>query len=126
MKKTILITKAVSDGNRVRVLMALMHQKELCACHIIELLRISAPTVSRHMGLLQTAGLVTSRKDSRWVYYRLADETREPAMLPLINWLADSLATDPVILQDRIALEHIADCDTEQKNCKHYKNNQTH
>ncbi len=124
MIKTLLITKAVSDGNRVRVLMALMHQKELCACHIAEMLKISAPTVSRHMGLLQIAGLVTTRKASRWVHYRLADETREPAMLPLINWLADSLATDPTILQDRIALEHIADCDTEQKNCKHYKNNQ--
>jgi len=120
MKKTLLITKAVSDGNRVRALMALTHQKELCACHIIELLSISAPTVSRHMGILQTAGLVTARKDSRWVYYRLADETREPAMLPLINWLANALATDPVILQDRITLDHIAACEVE-KTCKHYK-----
>jgi ArsR family transcriptional regulator len=112
MKKTLLLTKAVSDGNRVRVLMALTHHNELCACHIAELLRISAPTVSRHMGLLLTAGLVSARKDSRWVYYRLADEAGDPDMRPLVRWLAESLAADPDISRDRLFLEHIAVCDS--------------
>ena len=114
MIKTLKTTKAISDGNRVRVLMALRHQKELCACHIAEMLGISAPTVSRHMGLLQTAGLVTFRKDSRWVYYRLTDATQEPEMRPLIEWLTNVLAEDPSIIQDRIFLENVTSC--EEKN----------
>ena len=114
MIKVLMITKAVSDGNRVRVLMALRHQKELCACHIAEMLGISPPTVSRHMGILQTAGLVISRKDSRWVYYRLTDATQKPKMQPLIEWLTHAVAEDPAIIQDRIFLENITPC--EEKN----------
>ncbi|MEW6078168.1 MAG: metalloregulator ArsR/SmtB family transcription factor [Thermodesulfobacteriota bacterium] len=125
MKKTILITKAISDGNRVRVLMALTHQQELCACHIAELLRVSAPTVSRHMGILLTAGLVTARKDSRWVYYRLTDATGDPDIRPLVRWLAESLKADPDVSRDRLFLGHIAACDSGQINYKSNNNRQT-
>lgn len=116
LKKTLRITKAVSDGNRLRVLMALAHQKELCACHISELLRVSPPTVSRHMNILETAGLVTARKDSRWVHYRLSDETREPAMRPLIKWLGEALKAAPAIVQDRTTLGGIAPCSDGKNN----------
>ena len=70
----IAVTKALSDTNRVRALMAL-RKGELCVCQIIELLGLAPSTVSKHMSVLKQAGLVDSRKDSRWVYYRLADET---------------------------------------------------
>ena len=118
MEKTLLIIKAVSDGNRVRVLMALTHENEMCACHIAQLLQISPPTVSRHMGIMLAAGIVTARKDSRWVYYRLADETREPHIRPLIEWLVSSLKTDPVIVQDQAFLESIICSGKAQMMCR--------
>jgi DNA-binding transcriptional ArsR family regulator len=69
------ITKALSDQHRLRALMSL-HNGELCVCQIIELLSLAPSTVSKHMAILKAAGQVESRKDSRWVYYRLAESKK--------------------------------------------------
>ena len=87
MQKTLTITKALADGNRLRVLMALTKRDELCVCQITEMLELSPATVSRHMSILHSARLVTSRKDSRWVYYRLSS-TFPPLVL---QWLKESM-----------------------------------
>jgi len=71
MEQTLRITKALADGNRLRAVMALVDHDELCVCQITELLGLATATVSRHMSMLQSASLVTSRKEGRWVYYRL-------------------------------------------------------
>ena len=65
-------TKALSDPNRVSALMALRHG-ELCVCQIMELLNLAGSTVSKHMSILKNAGLVTSRKEGRWVYYSISE-----------------------------------------------------
>ena len=84
MEPTLGIIKAISDKNRMRVVAALWRFDELCACQITELLQVSGATASRHMAILNKAGLVDSRKDGRWVYYRL----RKPAGLEhLFKWL---------------------------------------
>ncbi len=70
MDQVIDVIKALSDGNRLRIVMALMDNKEICVCQVTEMLRLAMPTVSQHMRVLQNAGLVKNRKDSRWVYYR--------------------------------------------------------
>ena len=59
--------------NRLRVVAALTEHEELCACQITELLHVSGATVSRHLSILQQSGLVCSRKEGRWVYFRLDD-----------------------------------------------------
>ncbi len=64
--------KALADGNRLRIIHALSQYDELCACQVIELLQVTGATVSRHIKILIDAGLVISRKDGKWVYYRLA------------------------------------------------------
>ncbi|MBI5232541.1 MAG: helix-turn-helix transcriptional regulator [Coriobacteriales bacterium] len=48
---------------------------EICACDFAEGLALSAPTVSHHMRVLVDAGLVDSRKEGLWVFYRLRPET---------------------------------------------------
>jgi DNA-binding transcriptional ArsR family regulator len=70
MGSFIAITKALADSNRVRALLALRNG-ELCVCQIIELLALAPSTVSKHMSILKHAGIVCSRKDERWIYYRL-------------------------------------------------------
>jgi len=69
MQDPLNILKGLADGNRLRVVPALMKQEELCVCQITELLRPAAATVSRHMNILQNAGLVHSRKHGRYVFY---------------------------------------------------------
>lgn len=57
----------------MRILTALMHHDELCACQLIELLQVAGATTSNHLGVLVRAGFLESRKEGRWVYYRLVD-----------------------------------------------------
>jgi ArsR family transcriptional regulator, arsenate/arsenite/antimonite-responsive transcriptional repressor len=77
MKQALRVFGALSDESRVRMLYALRHG-ELCVCQLIELLGLSPSTVSKHLSILRDAGLLDSRKEGRWVYYRLADETLFP------------------------------------------------
>ena len=100
MKEFIIIAKALSDTNRVRTLFAL-RKGELCVCRIIELLGLAPSTVSKHMSVLKHAGLVDSRKEERWMYYRLPDpgagseHTRHA-----LDWVFAALSKDDKIVDD--------------------------
>jgi ArsR family transcriptional regulator, arsenate/arsenite/antimonite-responsive transcriptional repressor len=98
MLKILNITKALSDENRIRALMMLAGG-ELCVCQIIEMLGLAPSTVSKHMSILRQAGLVETRKESRWIYYRLADREAQP-VCEILNWLQRHLKNDKRILDD--------------------------
>jgi ArsR family transcriptional regulator, arsenate/arsenite/antimonite-responsive transcriptional repressor len=110
METVLNIAKALADGNRMRVIAALLERKELCVCQIIDMLDLAAATVSRHMSILQNAGLVRSRKDGRWVYYRLAD----PFPSLLHQWLTVSFLDSPKIKADRSSLRAILACEPDE------------
>jgi len=98
MRDFLSITKALSDENRVRILMAL-DNSELCVCQVIELLRIAPSTVSKHMSILKQARLVEGRKNGRWVYYRLAADGPKAAT-EVLEWAKRHLLTKPTIQRD--------------------------
>ncbi len=104
METTLDILKALSDRNRARVVAALGRYDELCACQITELLEVSGATASRHLGILQQAGLVASRKDGRWVYYKLMKPTGSE---PLFQWLEKNFAASDELKADFEALDNI-------------------
>lgn len=127
MEKTLNIAKALADGNRMRVIVALMENNELCVCQITEMLRLAIATVSRHMSVLQNARLVQSRKEGRWVFYRLVDSF--PGLLR--QWLMESLANAPEIKADRQNLMTILSTEPDelcrkQKERKKCRANGTH
>jgi ArsR family transcriptional regulator len=62
--------KALSDETRLRILKYLQ-AGELCVCEIYEALDKPQPTVSHHLLLLQTAGLIKKRKSGRWALYSI-------------------------------------------------------
>jgi ArsR family transcriptional regulator len=70
MKEFIKVMKALSDPNRVKLL-KILQQKELCVCEIRAALGIAQPTVSKHLKVLESAGLVGRRKEGLWVNYTL-------------------------------------------------------
>jgi ArsR family transcriptional regulator, arsenate/arsenite/antimonite-responsive transcriptional repressor len=72
MKEFMAVAKALADENRTRVLMFL-RDGELCVCRIVEMLALAPSTVSKHLNVLYQAGLVESRKEGRWIYYRLPE-----------------------------------------------------
>jgi ArsR family transcriptional regulator len=63
--------KALADTTRLRIL-GLLLTGEVCVCHIHESLKIPQPKTSRHLAYLRRAGLVETRRDGLWVYYRMA------------------------------------------------------
>jgi ArsR family transcriptional regulator len=110
MKDVLSITKALSDGNRLRTVMALRDMVELCVCQVTEMLGLAPATVSRHMKVLQHAGLVDSRKNGRWVYYRLSEEAKSEPVATVMDWLGESLDKSTEIKADRKYLRKIAKC----------------
>lgn len=65
-----LLFRALSDPTRLRLLQ-LLRGGELCVCDLMAALRIPQAKTSRHLGHLKKAGLVASRKEGLWSYYRL-------------------------------------------------------
>ena len=98
--------KALSDPSRVRALCAL-RDHELCVCQIIELLGLAPSTVSKHMALLRQAGLVESRKNGRWVYYRRPGSGASPQARSAMDWCDNSLAGTEALQADMAHLEVI-------------------
>jgi len=77
MKPFIKVMKALSDPNRVKII-KMLQQRVLCVCELKAALNIAQPTVSKHLKLLEDAGLVASEKDGLWVNYRLTDGNSSP------------------------------------------------
>jgi ArsR family transcriptional regulator, arsenate/arsenite/antimonite-responsive transcriptional repressor len=86
------VMKALSDPNRVKIVKMLQH-KRMCVCELTEALRISQPAVSKHMKILEKAGMVRSQKDGLWVNYVLSDGGSSPYAASLLgnlrHWLED-------------------------------------
>lgn len=117
MNHTLAVTKALSDRNRLRAFMALLQFGELCACEITELLQVTAPTVSRHMAILAASGLVSSRKEGRWVHYRANKDKSPGSDTQMVDWLQPQLATDPEIVSDRNRLHLIIQENRSSSSC---------
>jgi len=100
------ITKALSDENRVRILLAL-DSRELCVCQITELLGLAPSTVSKHMSILANARLVEGRQKGRWRYYRLVGDEAPDSVREVIDWTLKSLSKTPEIRQDAERLKEI-------------------
>ena len=62
--------KALGDETRLRIV-KLLSIREMCVCEVMVALGMTQPTTSHHLNILENAGLVTSRKEGRWVFYRL-------------------------------------------------------
>jgi arsenate reductase/ArsR family transcriptional regulator len=104
---------ALSDPGRLRIVNALSGG-ELCVCQLTELLGLAPSTVSKHLSLLRGSGLITSRKDGRWMYYRLAGRGSSPQAQRALRWTLSALAGDPQLGKDNRALEAIRAQDVEE------------
>ena len=96
MQPFIRVMKALSDPNRVKLL-KLLQKREMCVCEIHAALAIAQPTVSKHLKVLEDAGLVLRRKEGLWVNYSLADGSCSPYAATLLGNLRHWLDGDPEI-----------------------------
>lgn len=106
MRAFLQVTKALADENRLRLVLAL-RRGELCVCQLTELLALAPSTVSRHLALLQQAGLVRGRKDGRWVYFALPGRDAPLLIREALDWVAQSLGRGPEAAADARRLRDI-------------------
>ncbi len=92
MKPFIKVMKALSDPNRVKII-KMLQQRVMCVCELKAGLNVAQPTVSKHLKLLEDAGLVASEKDGLWANYRLTDGSSSPYAATVLgnlrHWLND-------------------------------------
>jgi ArsR family transcriptional regulator len=100
-----LLFKALADRTRLR-LINLMGDTEVCVCFFVEVLRINQPKISRHLAYLKRAGVVSARRDGKWIHYRLV-EPPEPHAAKIFREVRAGLANDPGMQSDHARLQKI-------------------
>lgn len=112
MRHLVRTTKALADESRIRIIGALQG-RELCVCQLIALLGLAPSTVSKHLWILRNARLIDSRKQGRWMYYRLADSDAPGQILAALEWVIGSFAASLQFVEDGRRLEEILQIDPE-------------
>jgi ArsR family transcriptional regulator len=62
---------ALGDVTRLKIL-KVIGDGELCSCEVMAALELTQPTSSHHLGILERAGLLSSRRNGKWVFYRMS------------------------------------------------------
>jgi len=109
------VHKAIAHPTRLRLLAAL-RTGPLCVCQMTVVVRLAASTVSEHLSELRKAGLITDRKEGRWVEYRLSDSAVSDGTLePIWPALKDDreAEADAVLVKElrRIPLDELCSVD---------------
>lgn len=90
--------QALSDRTRIRLL-NLMVDGEICVCFFVEVLAEPQPKISRHLAYLRNAGLVGTRREAKWMHYRIT-EPEHPAARAAFHAVLATFAKDPDLQQD--------------------------
>ncbi len=114
MESLLSISKALGEKNRLRAFLALMDTEELCVCDVGDFLGLAPATVSRHMSILQQAGLIESEKRGRWVFYRMGAAV-DPRLL---EWIRHSVRNAGFPAQDMAKIQEIVRLHREHNLCE--------
>lgn len=71
MEEYLKAVKSMSEKTRIRILALLHHAREVCVSEIVDALQEDQYKISRHLKVLQNAGMVVGSKKGRWIYYQL-------------------------------------------------------
>ena len=87
MRSLVNLFKALSDETRLRILNLLL-ERELCVCELMDALRMPQPRMSHQLRILKDAGLITDRREGKWMIYALeaaGEEEPASALLQLLR-----------------------------------------
>ena len=95
----VLFYKLLADDTRLKCLMLISAEEELCVCELMQALSLSQPKISRHLAQLREANFLTSRRQGKWVFYQINQS--------LPDWcqtiLETSLKNNANYLQDAVS-----------------------
>jgi ArsR family transcriptional regulator len=93
---------ALADPTRLRLL-NLMAGREVCVCYFVEILGQSQPKISRHLAYLRRAGIVTARREGKWMHYSICSSA-DAASGSILTALLTALGKDKQMRADRARL----------------------
>ncbi|WP_018138522.1 MULTISPECIES: metalloregulator ArsR/SmtB family transcription factor [unclassified Thioalkalivibrio] len=94
----------LADDTRLRSLLLIHMERELCVCELMTALEISQPKVSRHLAALRQQDVVTTRRESNWIYYRLHPQLPEWAREVLAS-TAEASRVNGTLREDHARLQ---------------------
>lgn len=97
--------RAFSDPTRLRIV-HLLRASEMCVGDLVAVLRVPQATASRHLAYLKRAGLISSRKNSYWTYYKLT-AAKTSFHRKLIECVDTCFRDVPVLAKDKAAAERL-------------------
>jgi ArsR family transcriptional regulator len=93
------IFKVLSDDTRLRIVHLLLASGlELCCCELTDALEVPQYNISRHLKALKDAGLVSERREGKWVYYSVVSDA-DPFQAKLLEAVA-SIGPRPAFEKD--------------------------
>lgn len=95
----LLFFRALADYTRLR-LINLMGDDEVCVCFFVEVLKTNQPKISRHLAYLRRAGVVSARREGKWMHYRLV-EPKDAHAARIFQEVRTWLKEDADMQQDR-------------------------
>ena len=96
------IFAALSDRTRLRLL-NLMREREVCVCYFVDILGQSQPKISRHLAYLRRTGIVSARREGKWMHYRIAHPA-DAAANAVLHATLQSFEADKEMRADRTKL----------------------
>jgi ArsR family transcriptional regulator len=99
MRELIQVLKAVADKNRIRII-KMLEKKKMCVCELSAVLEITQPSVSKHLSILNHAGIIKGERNSQWIDYSLCTEKINQYTSVIQDMIKNWLNNDLVIEND--------------------------
>ena len=107
-------TRTLADPTRLRILMLLLQQDELCVCHLTGILEMVQPKVSRHLAVLRENELLQDRRSGLWIHYRLHPNLPIWCYKTLQSLATGCMRTEPYV-NDKKRLGNLNICSKSKK-----------
>lgn len=99
LNKEVSLIKALSDQTRLRLVSILLFNGETCVCRLAQALDEPDFKISRHLGVMRSAGLVRARRQGTWMYYRLV-KPRSIFEQACLEFLRTGMENNPTLKKD--------------------------
>ena len=86
-----------SDDTRLRSLLLMQQEGELCVCELVHALSVIQPKVSRHLAALRDCGVVADRRSGQWIYYQIHPDLPEWAREVIDATVREAATREPFV-----------------------------
>jgi len=106
MQEVLGILKVLSDEIRLRIVSLLM-ENELCVCELMEALKMSQSRISNHLRVLRNIGIIRAKREGKWMFYSLANDTMDDAVLEIIQVIVRKINERDYLAREKALIDKL-------------------